>query len=171
MLKIAVFGSAFNPPSLGHKSVIDSLSHFDKVLLVPSIAHAWGKEMLDYQIRCQLVDQFISDIGRQNIERSRVEESLHQKGGAVTTFSVLSSLQQQNPNAELTFVLGPDNLFNFAKFAHSDEIVKRWSILACPEKITVRSTEIRETLIKGLNVDHLTTDGVAQQLQRLGLYL
>ncbi len=49
MKKIAIFGSAFNPPSLGHKSVIESLSHFDLVLLEPSIAHAWGKNMLDYQ--------------------------------------------------------------------------------------------------------------------------
>ena len=59
MTKIAVFGSAFNPPSLGHKSVIDSLSHFDLVLLVPSISHAWGKQMLSYEIRCELIDAFI----------------------------------------------------------------------------------------------------------------
>ncbi|MDF4536048.1 nicotinate-nicotinamide nucleotide adenylyltransferase, partial [Vibrio parahaemolyticus] len=51
MKKIAVFGSAFNPPTLGHKSIIDSLGHFDLILLVPSIAHAWGKTMLDYELR------------------------------------------------------------------------------------------------------------------------
>lgn len=64
MKKIAVFGSAFNPPTLGHKSIIDSLGHFDLILLVPSIAHAWGKTMLDYELRSQLVDQFIQDIAQ-----------------------------------------------------------------------------------------------------------
>ena len=63
MKKIAIFGSAFNPPSLGHKSVIESLSHFDLVLLEPSIAHAWGKNMLDYPTRCKMVDAFIKDMG------------------------------------------------------------------------------------------------------------
>ena len=58
-MKIAVFGSAFNPPSLGHKSVIERLSHFDKVLLVPSLSHAWGKEMLPFDTRIDMVLTFI----------------------------------------------------------------------------------------------------------------
>ncbi len=75
MTKIAVFGSAFNPPSLGHKSVIESLSHFDLILLVPSISHAWGKQMLSYEIRCELIDAFIHDLQSDKIQRSIVEES------------------------------------------------------------------------------------------------
>ena len=52
---LAVFGSAFNPPSLGHRSVLERLSQFDKVLLLPNYQHAWGKVMLDYDARCDLV--------------------------------------------------------------------------------------------------------------------
>ncbi|MEF1220429.1 nicotinate-nicotinamide nucleotide adenylyltransferase, partial [Photobacterium damselae] len=47
--QIAIFGSAFNPPTLGHLSVLERLSQFDKVLVLPSYAHAWGKVMLDYE--------------------------------------------------------------------------------------------------------------------------
>ncbi|MCW8348900.1 nicotinate-nicotinamide nucleotide adenylyltransferase [Vibrio sp. ZSDZ65] len=170
MTKIAIFGSAFNPPSLGHLSVIQSLAHFDKVLLVPSISHAWGKTMLDYAKRCELVDLFIADMKQANVVRSSIEESLVEPNASVTTYAVLNAIQDQYPAAELTFVLGPDNFFNFSRFYKAQEIVERWSVLACPERVKVRSTQIREHLQQGLNVDHLTTKSVAKHLSISPLY-
>lgn len=164
MTKIAVFGSAFNPPSLGHKSVIDSLSHFDKVLLLPSISHAWGKKMLDYQFRCKLVDAFIADLSNPKIERSNVEEILYQPGQSVTTFDVLAELQKNCPSADITFVIGPDNLFSFAKFHRAEEILSNWSIMACPERVTIRSTNIRDCIARHETIEHLTTPSVCQLL-------
>lgn len=168
--KIAVFGSAFNPPSLGHKSVINSLSHFDLVLLVPSIAHAWGKEMLDYQQRCAMVDLFIEDLQQSNVQRSGVEESLYVPGEAVTTFAVLEQLEAEYPGAELTFVLGPDNFFSFAKFYKSEEILSRWAVMACPERVNIRSTDIRNEQKKMRSVTKLTTKKVAKYLNDNNLY-
>ncbi|WED24328.1 nicotinate-nicotinamide nucleotide adenylyltransferase [Vibrio sp. JC009] len=162
--KIAVFGSAFNPPSLGHKSVIDSLTHFDKVLLVPSISHAWGKEMLDYSDRCKMVDLFIHDMAQDNVERSTVEELLHVPGQSVTTYAVLEKLQELYPEAELTFVIGPDNLFKFSSFFNAELITERWSVMAFPEKVKVRSTDIRNNLKKMRSVTKLTTKSVADYL-------
>ncbi|OEE20479.1 nicotinate-nicotinamide nucleotide adenylyltransferase [Vibrio cyclitrophicus ZF205] len=170
MEKIAIFGSAFNPPSLGHKSVIDSLAHFDKILLVPSIAHAWGKEMLDFDTRCQLVEAFISDLLLDQVELSLVEKGLFTPGESVTTYAVLSQLQKQHPEAELTFVIGPDNFFKFSSFYKSDEITERWSIMACPEKVKIRSTDIRHALQNGSNVAKLSTKSVTRILQDSELY-
>ncbi|MDR9828610.1 nicotinate-nicotinamide nucleotide adenylyltransferase [Vibrio sp. FNV 38] len=165
--KIAVFGSAFNPPSLGHKSVIDSLMHFDEVWLVPSIAHAWGKSMLVYHQRCALVDAFIVDLGNEKIHRSIVEEGLHRPGESVTTFAVLDALSKQHPNSEFTFVLGPDNLLNFSRFYKADEIIQRWSILACPEKVKIRSTDIRNKIANNHDVSELTTVSVVKLLKEV----
>ncbi|GEM79248.1 nicotinate-nicotinamide nucleotide adenylyltransferase [Vibrio superstes] len=170
MKKIAVFGSAFNPPSFGHLSVIERLAHFDQVLLVPSIAHAWGKQMLDYSVRCSMIEAFIGDISCDNVALSRIEEGLNREQGGVTTFQVLSALQQDNPDAELTFVMGPDNLFSFAKFYKADEIMKRWNVLACPETVAIRSTEIREKLAQGQEIKHLTSKNVVKILQNQELY-
>ncbi|MDE1312404.1 nicotinate-nicotinamide nucleotide adenylyltransferase [Vibrio aestuarianus] len=170
MTKIAVFGSAFNPPSLGHKSVIDSLSHFDLVLLVPSISHAWGKSMLDYETRCELIDAFISDLALSNVKRSTVEEHLQQPGESVTTYAVLSLLQKQFPDADITFVIGPDNLFNFEKFYKAREILQRWSVMACPEKVAIRSTDIRHNLSENSDISSLTTKSVEMILQQRRLY-
>jgi nicotinate-nucleotide adenylyltransferase len=170
MLKIAVFGSAFNPPSLGHKSVIDSLSHFDQVLLVPSIAHAWGKSMLPYEQRCQLVDALIQDLASDKICRSDIEEQLYRPGENVTTYAVLTALQQAHPQDELTFVIGPDNLFKFERFYRAKEILQQFNVMACPEKVSVRSTDIRQQLQQGKDIDTLTTPSVARLIHALSLY-
>ncbi|GAL17771.1 hypothetical protein JCM19235_6324 [Vibrio maritimus] len=34
--------------------------------------------MLDYNVRCQLVDMFIDDLEQSNVERSDIEEALYQ---------------------------------------------------------------------------------------------
>jgi nicotinate-nucleotide adenylyltransferase len=170
MEKIAVFGSAFNPPTLGHKSVIDSLEHFDRILLVPSISHAWGKEMLNYEIRCQLIDAFISDLASNKLERCTVEQDLINPGESVTTYAVLERLQEIFPNADITFVVGPDNLFNFGKFFKSKEILQRWSVMACPEKVKVRSTDIRQRLAEKGDVSSMTTPSVEHLLRKLDVY-
>ncbi|MGR5237144.1 nicotinate-nicotinamide nucleotide adenylyltransferase [Vibrio alfacsensis] len=170
MKKIAVFGSAFNPPSLGHKSVIESLSHFDLVLLEPSIAHAWGKNMLDYPIRCKLVDAFIEDMGLSNVQRSDLEQTLYQPGQSVTTFALLEKIQEIHEQADITFVIGPDNFFKFAKFYKAEEIMARWSVMACPEKVKIRSTDIRNALLQGKDISAYTTPTVSELLLSEGLY-
>lgn len=170
MNKIAVFGSAFNPPSLGHKSVIESISHFDLILLVPSIAHAWGKSMLDYRQRCQLVDAFIEDLDMTFVERSCIEEDLVEPGKPVTTYDVLDQLSARYPEADLTFILGPDNLFSFEKFYRSKDIVKRFSVLACPETVPVRSSDIRQHLEQDQPIIHLTTPNVAKLIGENAFY-
>ncbi|EKO3830721.1 nicotinate-nicotinamide nucleotide adenylyltransferase [Vibrio harveyi] len=170
MKKIAVFGSAFNPPSLGHKSVIESLSHFDLVLLEPSIAHAWGKNMLDYPIRCKLVDAFIKDMGLSNVQRSDLEQTLYQPGQSVTTFALLEKIQEIHTQADITFVIGPDNFFKFAKFYKAEEITERWTVMACPERVKIRSTDIRNALLEGSDISGYTTSTVSELLLSEGLY-
>ncbi|MCR9848669.1 nicotinate-nicotinamide nucleotide adenylyltransferase [Vibrio antiquarius] len=170
MKKIAIFGSAFNPPSLGHKSVIESLSHFDLVLLEPSIAHAWGKNMLDYPTRCKMVDAFIKDMGLSNVRRSDAEQVLYQPGQSVTTYALLEKIQEIYPTADITFVIGPDNFFKFAKFSRAEEIMERWTVMACPEKVKVRSTDIRNALVTGEDINAYTTPSICELLLNEGLY-
>ncbi|MDP5252653.1 MULTISPECIES: nicotinate-nicotinamide nucleotide adenylyltransferase [unclassified Vibrio] len=171
MEKIAVFGSAFNPPSLGHKDVIESLSHFDRVLLEPSIAHAWGKEMLDYATRCTLVEAFMSDLNLSNIDCLRLESELYQDSETVTTFQLLEKIQDLYPNADITFVIGPDNLLKFGQFYRANDILARWSVLACPERVSIRSTVIRQRLASGQSIDQLTTPTVAEMIEQQQLFL
>lgn len=164
-LKMAVFGSAFNPPSLGHLSVLRRLAHFDRVLMVPSFSHAWGKKMANFETRCQWVEDFIADAECPNLQLYREEESLDASEG-VTTWALLNHIQNQHPNFELTFVIGPDNFLKFAKFHRAEEILQRWNVLACPETVAIRSTDIRERVEAGLDISDLTTPTVAKNINK-----
>ena len=169
--QIAIFGSAFNPPTIGHLSVIHHIWHYDKILLAPSIAHAWGKEMLDFDLRCELVSRFISDINGSSdingnkVEGCFVERELFDNQQAVTTYMLLTYLQDQYPDAELTFVMGPDNLLNFKKFSHAEEIVSHWKLLACPETIKVRSSLVRQSISDREDYKHMVTSTVANFIE------
>ncbi|KPA51681.1 nicotinic acid mononucleotide adenylyltransferase [Photobacterium leiognathi subsp. mandapamensis] len=167
---LAVFGSAFNPPSLGHRSVLECLAHYDKVLLLPSYSHAWGKTMLDYSLRCQLVSAFINDIAQSNLELSTLEQEIAIDDEAITTFAALQELEKRYPEYQITFVVGPDNFLNFSKFYMSKEILSRWQVLACPETLPIRSTLIRDKLAKGENVSELTTPSVCKLLMTDGRF-
>ncbi len=170
VMNIAVFGSAFNPPSLGHKSVIERLTHYDKVLLVPSISHAWGKKMLSYEDRIEMVSAFINDLSLNNVEISLIEKELYVPDQSVTTFTLLKKLQELNKEADITFIIGPDNLLKFDRFSKADEIVKYWNVMACPETLPVRSTDIRNAIKKGEDITHLTTQGVQSYIKAHHLY-
>ncbi len=169
-MKIAVFGSAFNPPSLGHKDVIERLNHFDKILLVPSISHAWGKVMLPYKERAAMVLAFIDDLVVKNVELSLIEEQLYVPDQSVTTFSLLNKIQEMNQEADITFVIGPDNFMKFNDFYKSSEIMQRWSVMACPEIIQVRSTQIRDAIANNHSISNLTTQGVERFIKQYQLY-
>ncbi len=161
----AVFGSAFNPPTLGHLSVIKQLAHFDKTILVPCYQHVWKKELVEFGKRCEWLHLFIQESRLKNVEISKVEERIVEQNG-VTTWALLKHLEIVYPDADLTFIIGPDNLTNFNKFYKSDEIVTRWNILVCHQTIDIRSTYIRENLQKGKSIEGLTTPQLADILNR-----
>lgn len=179
-LEIAVFGSAFNPPSLGHLSVIERLMRFDRVLLVPSISHAWGKEMLPFDVRCKLLNAFIDDIKQEKVQafvgELELQRHLSREQGQelaktrVTTFDLLSFLQTHYPDANLTFVLGPDNLLNFDKFYNYELILKRWQILMCPETLAVRSSSIRKKIARNESIDEYVSPTVKESIAQLQLF-
>lgn len=158
--QVAVIGSAFNPPHLGHKDVIEQIyQDFDEILLVPSYRHAFGKQMVAFNHRlymasmmgqafhseCYLAYQHSTPILTSDIER----EIGKAKAGPVYTYDVLDALETRYSNigvdAQLTFVVGPDNASHetWSKFYRGEEIIKRWSLRSVSERMPVHSTEIR----------------------------
>lgn len=147
----AVFGSAFNPPHLGHADVIgQALNSFDRVLVVPSFCHPFGKQMLDYERRVALVEAMLRDLDDPRVALSRVEQTLGESrpGQPVYTYDVLVALEQVLGSADLVFVVGPDNAKRetWQKFYRADDIVQRWRLWPAQERLPVRSSQIRELL-------------------------
>jgi nicotinate-nucleotide adenylyltransferase len=157
-MQIAVFGSAFNPPTFGHQDAINSiLAHqpsFDQVLLVPSYQHAFGKHMLPYVHRVELLNRFAATLGNDCVKVCAIETEIAKDDKPVYTFDVLNYLQTQYyPDAQLTFVVGPDNVDNWHKFYRAEEILQRWQRLVVPQRKDIRSTYVRDAIVAGENVE------------------
>ena len=174
-MKTAVFGSAFNPPTRGHLDAIEYvLNHndnFEQVLLIPSFQHAFAKSMISYDHRVALLDAFVSDIADTRVRAYPVEHLIADGDKPVYTFDVLSHLENTAfTDAQLSFVMGPDNQANWSKFYKADEIEQRWGVLVVPERKPIRSTRVREALRAGDPVEELVTPSVASYLQEHKLY-
>jgi nicotinate-nucleotide adenylyltransferase len=172
MSRIAVMGSAFNPPSLGHLDVIrQALAQCDRVWLVPSYRHAWGKVMAPYDFRCDLVRLFLQDIHDPRVRLCAIEHLLVTNNQPVYSYDVLNALQEDvTAGDELSLVIGPDNERAFDRFYKAGDIKRRWSLLVVEERLTIRSTSIRDALLHQQSVLDLTTPSVGEYLMHNTIY-
>lgn len=171
MSRIAVMGSAFNPPSLGHQDVItQALKQCDQVWLVPAFRHAWGKQMAAYQQRCKMVDLFVQDIADERVCLCAIEHDIA-TDKPVYSYDLLSELQTRiHADDQLLLVIGPDNAASFDKFHRASDIQQRWPLLIVKERISVRSTKIRAALQQHQSIIGMTTPRVADYLSTHPVY-
>ncbi|WMS85905.1 adenylyltransferase/cytidyltransferase family protein [Pleionea litopenaei] len=161
--RVGVLGSAFNPPHLGHKDILNQVNHeFDELLLVPSFRHAFAKTMVPFADRLAMVSIMAQAYYLEATMHNRsltpvlvsdIERRLGEKTNSpVYTYHVLEALEDCYKRAgemvELVFILGPDNVSfdTWSKFYKADEIRKRWSLRSVSERIKIHSSDIR-TLI------------------------
>lgn len=169
-MKIAVFGSAFNPPTRGHEDairyVLENERDVEKVLLVPSFKHAFAKQMADYPLRVKMVEAFVKDLNDQRVQAHAIEEQIASSEKPVFTFDLLAHMQTQlSDKDELCFVIGPDNAANWDNFYRSEEIKQRWQLITVPERKAIRSTLVREKLQQGLDISGFLTPSVEDILK------
>lgn len=175
-MNIAIFGSAFNPPTKGHEDAIKSVLapeyNVDKVVLVPAYKHAFNKKMIDYRLRVEMLDAFVADINDKRVSILAIEHDIATDDRPVYTFDLLTYLQAEVfINAQLHFVIGPDNVNNWHKFYKAEEIKRGWNLIKVSERKNIRSTMVREALKNNLPIDHLVTPNVLRLIQQHSLYL
>ena len=170
-MRIAIMGSAFNPPTLGHADVIaQALEHADHVWLVPSFRHAWGKKMAPYLDRCAMSQRLGQDLGTERVSLMAVEH-LIADDRPIYSIDLMEWLQRQHgADNQLLLLLGPDNADVLDKFHRATELQERWPLLMAKERKAIRSTQLRQCLMQGEAIDHLTTPAVAAYLQQHPLY-
>ncbi|WP_051786396.1 adenylyltransferase/cytidyltransferase family protein [Endozoicomonas numazuensis] len=168
--KIGILGSAFNPPTLGHLDVLEQAQEeFDLILLVPSAAHAFSKQMLPFYHRVAMCQQLVKSVQLPHcqLEVSEIEKKMlsHNPEQPVYTFDLLELLEQQYPGYALGFIRGPDNADpeTWRRFYRSQDIENRWQIFTATERQNIRSSQARELLVSG-NSDDNNNEGVAALL-------
>ncbi len=171
-MKIAVLGSAFDPPTLGHFDVIKQcLDAFDEVWLVPSYSHAFGKQMSHYMHRTEMTTLFCLDINNQKVKMVDCEADINEtKNQPVYSLDLLTYLQKQNPANQYSLIIGPDNLAAFDKFYKSDQLKSQFSPFIAKERLNIRSTKVRDLVNQGFSINELVTGSVANYIHQEKLY-
>lgn len=178
MTKIGLFGSSFNPPQIGHYSVIKDLADqgiFDEIWLVPVYKHAFDKELLPFETRLDLANCLAKDVGSPNVKVSTVERDL---GKTPTyTFDTVTALRTRHPDADFHMIVGSDVKNDLPKWHRIEELrhilnfhfIPRDGFEASPYP-KVSSTEIRDKLRRGEAVTGLLSASVAEYVLKHGLY-
>jgi len=116
-MKIAIYGGSFNPPHLGHVEAARTVASVlapDRLLIVPASVPP-HKELADgsptAQQRLELCRLAFADIP--NAEISEME--LRREGKSYS-YDTVRQLREENPDAQLTLVVGTDMLLSFEKW-------------------------------------------------------
>ena len=161
-IKTGVFGSAFNPPTLGHQDVLcQAAVHFDRILLVPSASHAFSKKLLPFAQRVTMLECFLKDVivSGCELELCTLEETLlnNAPDKPVYTFDLMEALEQQyGQEVELGFIRGPDNadpaVWNC--FYKAGDIEQRWQLFTARERRSIRSSLVRSLTASATSDDN-----------------
>jgi len=152
-IRLGVFGSAFDPPTLGHLDVLQQAAGcHDRILLVPSVFHAFDKTPLPFKLRLQMLQCFIDDaeVGCP-LEICDLESQLlaQNPGRPVYTYDLMTALAGQYQNdAELSFIRGPDNARPevWQRFYRWQDVEARWPVFTAEQRVNVRSSDVRRIL-------------------------
>lgn len=179
-LKIALFGSSFNPPHMGHIAVLKDLltkNLFDGIWLLPVYNHAFGKDLAPFQERIEMLKILIRDLGDTRVVVSEIEREL----GKSPSYSIdtVVELKRRHNNVEFHMIAGSDIKADLDKWHRITELEKILKFHFIPrlgyDKTSpypkVSSSEIREKVKRGESVVALTTPAIAEYIARQKLYL
>ncbi len=170
-MKVAVFGSSFNPPTYGHLKIIESLIDvFDEVLVVPCYSHNFGKKMIDYDDRVEMAKILTSHL-KDNVKVSTIESVIF-KTEVSRTYLLLKYLKTENPENDYIFVCGFDNAAeeNWKNFYKYELIDKEFGKYVIPEGTSeVRSTIIRNKIKSNESAEGLTKPEIIKYINDNGI--
>jgi nicotinate-nucleotide adenylyltransferase len=174
-----IFGGAFDPPHLGHLCVAAlalATGELDRLLVVPTFDHPFGKRMAPWSERLALVRLAFAPLAR--VEISTIEETLPRPS---LTLHTVSALCEAHPQVRWRLVVGSDTLADRAAWHRFDDVVRLaeplvvgrvghaagTAGLAVPD---VSSSELREALARGADVRGQLDPAVERQIRARGLY-
>jgi nicotinate-nucleotide adenylyltransferase len=154
----------------------------DRVLVIPSFKHPFGKPLEPYEHRVKMCELAFAHLGM-FVTISRIEEEL---GGVSYTVETLRALKQQNPAAELRLIIGGDILQDAEKWRAFDEVKSIAPLLVIPRLQEgraladkqnaacylpdVSSSDIRARLLAGQPLHHGVPLAVQEYIAQHGLY-
>ncbi len=190
-MTIGIFGGRFDPIHNGHLAVAKEIfkqKHPDQIWMLVENIHQWRPIVASAEDRIKMVELAINELGEKKIKVSDLAIRL---GGMTETITVMRHLHKQFSKDQFFFICGSDQLENFTKWTHWEELkkeVKFWivergnfSIHNVPENCEIiqdpnyipledSATEIRERLKLNLSIKNLVSEGVEKYIIKKRLY-
>lgn len=199
-VRLGVFGGTFDPPHVGHLMVAQDVAEalaLDRLLFVPSAIPPHrppsgpSGPAASAALRLEMTRAAVAENGR--FEVSDVE---FRREGPSYTVDTLRELRRMQPEAELHFLMGADQLARFGSWKEPVE-VSRLARLVVMERqgdrpadqpaeetvegvrfevvsvlrIDISSTEVRARIAAGRSVRYLVPEEVRRIIEDTGLYL
>ena len=128
--RIAILGGTFDPPHNGHLAlacgVADALS-LDRVLLIPTGNPHFKLDQKVTSVEDRVAMTQLLAAEDQRLEVSRIEAD---RPGVTYTVDTLHALQEQNPDAELLFIIGGDCAEHIMKWRNADLLARQCTVVA-----------------------------------------
>lgn len=191
-MKIGIFGGTFDPPHIGHQIVgwhVLQEVGLDQLLFVPCATppHKQDRQVSEGGHRLAMLRLLTQDNPSLGVSDAEI-----QRGGISFTVETLREFKRLQPADQLYFLLGMDNLLEFATWKQPEEIVRLATLVVMtrpgfPMKrshgfpagerivcevpaIGVSASMIRERVRQGKSIRYLVPAEVEEYIQREGLY-
>lgn len=197
MKKIGILGGTFDPIHLGHIELARlALREYGllqvRVMTGGMPPHKRDKEITDVSLRHTMVELALAE------EKNIIADSFEVNKKEYTyTAKTLTELKKINPDWEIYFIIGEDSLCDFPKWYEPQTIVENCILLVYPRDnnselerliikrkeeynadirpitapiIDISSTDIRNRVKSGKEIDGFVTRAVADFIEEKGLY-
>ena len=114
-MKIGIYTGSFNPVHNGHIKIANYLidNYLDKLIVIPT-GNYWNKtNLIDLKHRINMLKYFENDKLIVDTKRNSISYS----------YEILQDIQEEYKDAELSLILGADNIINFDKWMYKDELL------------------------------------------------
>lgn len=180
--RVAIYGGSFNPPHIGHVLTVAwalSIGAVDEVCVVPVYAHAFDKQLADFEHRIAMTTRAMALFP--GITISRVEAEL---GGTSRTLHTLEHLAARHPSWRMRLLLGADILGETDKWHAFDRVKELAPLLVVgrlgftqrevppPQLPEVSSTFVRSSIAahRASDLDRVVPASVLAYIDEHGLY-
>lgn len=193
-MKVGILGGSFNPPHNGHALIAQQVLKFTKthqVWLTPCYKHTFEKPLASVANRLAMTKMIIS----KNVLLCNEEIKNKLSGDSIELMNILKS---KYPQHQFTFVIGSDNLVYFKKWGSWEKLITGTDFLVFPrpdfnfdlkkygldnirylfklinhpnlKTSSISSTQIRERIKRGLSINNLVPEKVAEYIEENKLY-
>jgi len=196
--RLGVFGSSFDPPTLGHRILLEEARYalrLDRVIVVPT-GRAWHKDVdgatPPATVRLRLAEAAFGGLGWVEVSDAEVRRE-----GPSYSCDTLEAIQSSNPDTQTLLLLGADAALGLAGWHRPDRVLELAKVAVAPRprvtreaveavfgelgrpdrleffempEVDVSSTLVRRRIASGGPWKHLVPHGAAEMIDNEDLY-